>query len=87
MTNNSYPYSHHMKSINILMLMHLPKNSLKKIEKTMQYSKKPIYFNKTTISRRINNGSGGGTAVSKANDAKDLNVDERMKKFSGSAQK
>ena len=31
------------------MLKHLSKDSLKKIEKTLLYSKQPVYFNKTTI--------------------------------------
>ena len=66
-----YQYSHSM-------LKHLPKGFLKKFEKTMLYSKKPVYFNKTTIDRRMSNGSGGGKATSKANDAKDLNIDERI---------
>ena len=35
------------------ILKHLPKNSLK----NRKNSKKPIYFNKTLIDRRINNGS------------------------------
>ena len=42
------------------MLKHLTKDSLKKLEKTMLYSKKLIYFNKTALDRRINNGFGGG---------------------------
>ena len=47
----------------------------------MLYSKQPDYFNKTAIDRRINKGSGGGNAARKANDAKDLNIDERIIKF------
>ena len=47
----------------------------------MLYCKKPVYFNKTTIDRRINNGSGRGNTTSKANDAKDLSIDERISKF------
>ena len=58
------------------MLKHLPKDLLKKIEKTMLYSKQSVYHNKTTIDRRIHNGSGGTTNATKANDAKDLNIDE-----------
>ena len=47
----------------------------------MLCSRKPVYFNKTSIDRRINNGSGGGDAASKANDATDLNINERTEKF------
>ena len=50
------------------MLKHLPKDLLKNIEKTMLYSKQSVYFNKTTIDRRIHNG----TSATKANDAKDM---------------
>ena len=39
--------------------------------------KQSVYFKKTTIGRRIHNGTG----ATKANDAKDLNIDERIKKF------
>ena len=59
------------------MLKHLPKDSLKKIEKTMLYSKQSVYFNKTMIDRRIHNRTG----ATKASDAKDLNIDERITKF------
>ena len=51
------------------MLKNLPKNSLKKIEKTMLYSKKPIYFNRTTLERRTRNSNT-------ANDITDLNINE-----------
>ena len=57
------------------MLKNLPKDSLQKLDKTMLCSKKPVYFNKTTIDRRINNKSGGGNPTSKTNDAKNLNID------------
>ena len=40
------------------MLKHSPKDSLKNLEETMLYSNKPVYFNKTTIDRRINNEWG-----------------------------
>ena len=43
----------------------------------MLYSKQSIYFNKTSIDSRIHNGTG----ATKANDAKDLNIDERITKF------
>ena len=65
------------------MLKHLPKDSLKKIEKTLLYSKEPVYFNKTTKDRRIHDESGAGTtrstaqiAIRKVNDAKDLNIED-----------
>ena len=31
------------------MFKHLPEDSLKKLEKTMRYSKHSVYYNKTTI--------------------------------------
>ena len=43
----------------------------------MFYSKQSVYFNKTTIDRRIQNG----TDATKASDAKDLNINERITKF------
>ena len=56
------------------MLKHLPKNALKKIEKTMLYSKQPIYFNRTTLKRRTFNSAT-------ANDITNLNINERIAKF------
>ena len=47
------------------------------MEKTLLYSKRPVYFNKATIDRRLRNGTG----AIRANDAKDLNSDERITKF------
>ena len=47
------------------------------MEKNLLYSKRPVYFNKTTINRRLRNGTG----ATRANDAKDLNSDERITKF------
>ena len=71
------------------MLKHLPKDALKKLEKTLLYSKQAVYFNQTTIDRRIHDGSGFTTtglnateiATAKKNNAKDLNIDERIAKF------
>ena len=71
------------------MLKHLLKDALKKIEKTMLYSKEPIYFNITTIERKILDGSGFTTtglsntqiATTKVNNAEDLNVVDRISKF------
>ena len=59
------------------MLKHLPKDSLKKLEKTLLHSKEPVYFNKTTIDRRTLNETG----ANRANDTKDLNTDERITKL------
>ena len=39
-------------------LKHLPKDALKKLEKTLLYSKKAVYINQTKIDRRIHDGSG-----------------------------
>ena len=50
----------------ILNDKHLPKDSLKKIEKTVLFSKQPVYFNKTTIDRRIHDGSEAGTSGTNA---------------------
>ena len=41
----------------------------------MLYSKRPVYFNETTIDRTIHNGTG----ATRANEAKDF--DERITKF------
>ena len=35
------------------MLKHLPEKFLKKVEKTLLYSKKSVYFNKTTLDRQF----------------------------------
>ena len=40
----------------------------------MLYSKKPIYFNRTTLERRTHNNNT-------ANDITDLNINERITKF------
>ena len=40
------------------MLKHLPKDALKKLEKTLFYSKQAVYFNQTTINRRTHDESG-----------------------------
>ena len=52
------------------MMKHLPKDSIKKLEKTVLYSSTLVYLNKATIDRRIHNGSGSTTNASKTNDAK-----------------
>ena len=71
------------------MLKHLLKDTLKATEKTMLYSKEPVYFNMTPIGRRIHDGSGFTTrglsnmqiATTKTNNAKDLNSADRISKF------
>ena len=71
------------------MLKHLPKDALKKIGKEIVYSKEPVYFNMTTIDRRIHDGSdftitglsNMQIATAKANTAKDLNLVDTISKF------
>ena len=41
----------------------------------------PVYLNKTSIDRRVHNESGSTTNAGKTNDAKDLNIDDRITKF------
>ena len=56
------------------MLKHLPKDSLKKLEKTFLYSEQSVYYNKTTIDRRTHTSNT-------ANDIADLNINDRITKF------
>ena len=56
------------------MLKHLSKDPLKKIEKTIPYSKQPVYFNRTTLEQKTFNSTT-------ANDITDLNINERITKF------
>ena len=42
------------------MLKYLLADSLKKLEKTLLYSKEPVYYNSTSIDRRIYNGDTSG---------------------------
>ena len=73
------------------MLKHLPADSLKKLEKTLLYSKEPVYYNSTSIDRRIHNGDTSGftmtgftatqLAMLKKNNAKDLHIDKSIEKF------
>ena len=70
------------------MLKQLPKDSLKTFEKRMLYSKESAYLNKTSLDRRVHDGSQGGTtgttvqiAARKANDAKDLNIKTEVSKI------
>ena len=43
------------------MLKYLPKDALKKTEKTMLYSKEPVYYNDVGTDRRNHNGDGLNT--------------------------
>ena len=71
------------------MLKHLPKDSLKTIQKTHLYSKEPIYFASTLYDRRNHNSANvvltGLTAAKQAErkqkHAKDLNIDDRIDMF------
>ena len=71
------------------MLKHLPKDSLKTIQKTHLYSKQPIYFAITLYDKRNHNSTNvvvtGLTAEKqterKQKQAKDLNIDERIEFF------
>ena len=56
------------------MLKHLPKDALKKIEKTMLNGEQAVYFNKTTIYRRIHNSNT-------ANDITYLNINKWITKL------
>ena len=63
------------------MLKHLPKDALEKIEKTLLCSKKPVYFNITSLDRRVHNGVGETQTAKKRKIATDLNIQERITKF------
>ena len=63
------------------MLKHLRKDALTKIEKTLLYSKKPVYFNETSLNRRVHNGVGETQTAEKRKSATDLNIQERITKF------
>ena len=62
-------------------MKHLPKDSPKKLEKTIVYSNTPVYLNKTSTDRRVHNESSGTTNAGKTSDAKKLNIDDRIDKF------
>ena len=61
------------------MLKHLPKGALSKIEKTLLYSKKAIFYNKTSLDRRVHNGAGETQTPKKRKNAADLNKQEITK--------
>ena len=71
------------------MLKHLPKDSLKIIQKNFLYSKKPVYYGNTAYERRNFNSKDisttGLTAAQvkekKKQRAKDLNIDNRIDLF------
>ena len=71
------------------MLKHLPKDSLKVIQKNLLYSKKPIYYGNTTYDRRnfkskdlvVTGLNATEIAALKKNHAKDLNIDEGIELF------
>ena len=71
------------------MLKHLPKDSLKTIQKNFQYSKKPVYYGNTAHERRNFNSkdistTGLNTAQiteKKKQHAKDLNIDDSIDLF------
>ena len=63
------------------MLNHFPKDTLAKIEKTLFYSKKAVYFNKTSLGRRVHNGAGETKTEVKRKNATDLNIQDRITKF------
>ena len=71
------------------MLKHLPKDSLKIIQKNFLYSKKPVYYGNTAYERRNFNlkdiSTTGLTAAQvkekKKQRAKDLNIDNRIDLF------
>ena len=71
------------------MLKHLPKDSLKAIQKHFLYSKKPVYYGNTAYDRRSFNSKDLTTTVLNAaqitelkkRHAKDLNIDDRIELF------
>ena len=63
------------------MLKHLPKDAPTKIEKTQLYSKKQIYYNKTSLDRRVHSGAGETQTAEKRKNTTDLNIQERIAKF------
>ena len=73
------------------MLKHLHAETLKTIEKTVLYSKTPVYYIDVNMDRRNHNHNGDGIAATgltaaqittlKKFFAKDLNIDNRITKF------
>ena len=74
------PYEVYQYSDSILK--HLPKDALAKIKKTLLYSKKKqIYYNKTSLDRRVHSGAGEMQTAEKRKNTTDLNIQERIAKF------
>ena len=71
------------------MLKYLPKDALKKIEKALLYSNKPVYFNDVNMKRRNHTDAGLTTTglnatqivTLKENYTKDLNIDDGISRF------
>ena len=71
------------------MLKHLPIDALKTLQKTLLFSKKPVYFAKTSYDRRNYNSKDltytslntEQTAEKKKLHANDLNIDDRISLF------
>ena len=72
------------------MLKHLPKDSLKTIQKHLLYSKKSVFYGNTACDRRNFNSANFSTTglttaqvtTLKKNHAKDNNIDKRIALFS-----
>ena len=72
------------------MLKHLPKDSLKTIQKHLLYSKEPVFYGNTAYDRRNFNSANLSTTglitaqvtTFKKNHAKDNNIDKRIALFS-----
>ena len=71
------------------MLKHLPTDALKTLQKTLLFSKKPVYFAKSSYERQNHNSKdltytgldSTQTAEKKKLHAKDLNIDDRISLF------
>ena len=71
------------------MLKHLLSNALKTMQKTLLYSKKPVYFTEVDNHRRNYNSkdltytglNAAETLAKKQNHAKDFNIDDRISLF------
>ena len=59
------------------MLKHLPKSALSKL----LYSKKAIYYNKTSLNWRVHNGAGETQTAEKRKNATHLHIQERITKL------
>ena len=56
------------------MLKHLPEKPLNKVKKTLLYSNKPLYYNRTTLEKRTFNSTT-------PDDITDLNIEQRFNDF------